>query len=56
MDANNDGEITKNELKDLIYNLGEDFSDEVIDEIIKKADVNVNGKLDFNEFLYAATE
>ena len=56
MDTNGDGQVTKEELKALLQQLGEAVDDAVIDEMIKIADVNGDGKVDFNEFVKAATE
>ena len=56
MDTNGDGQVTKEELKSLLSQLGEAVDDAVIDEMIKIADVNGDGKVDFNEFVKAATE
>ena len=56
MDTNGDGQVTKEELKALLSQLGEAVDDAVIDEMIKIADVNGDGKVDFNEFVKAATE
>ena len=55
-DTNGDGQVTKEELKSLLSQLGEAVDDSVIDEMIKIADVNGDGKVDFNEFVKAATE
>ena len=54
MDANKDGEVTKDELKSLLKGLGEDVTDEVVDEMIKIADENGDGKIQFEEFCKAA--
>ena len=56
MDTNGDGQVTKEELKSLLSQLGESVDDAVIDEMIKIADVNGDVKVDFNEFVKAATE
>ena len=56
MDTNGDGQVTNEELKALLSQLGESVDDAVIDEMIKIADVNGDGKVDFNEFVKAATE
>ena len=56
MDTNGDGQVTKEELKALLSTLGESVDDAVIDAMIKIADVNGDGKVDFNEFVKAATE
>ena len=56
MDANKDGVVTKDELKNLLKGLGEDVTDEVVDEMIKIADSNNDGKIQFEEFVKAATD
>ena len=55
MDANKDGVVTKDELKTLLKGLGEEVTDEVVDEMIKIADENGDGKIQFEEFVKAAT-
>mgnify|MGYP003867409121 FL=1 len=55
MDANKDGVVTKDELKTLLKGLGEEVTDEVVDEMIKIADENGDGKIQFEEFCKAAT-
>ena len=50
MDENKDGQVTKEELKKLLSNLGEEVTDEVVDEMISIADVNGDGKVNFEEF------
>ena len=55
MDTNKDGVVTKDELTTLLKNLGENVSDDVIDEMIKIADENGDGKIQFEEFVKAAT-
>ena len=55
MDTNKDGFVTKDELKSLLKGLGEDVTDDVVDEMIKIADANGDGKVDFNEFVQAST-
>ena len=55
MDANKDGVVTKDELKALLKGLGEEVTDEVIDEMISIADENGDGKIQFEEFVKAAT-
>ena len=56
MDTNGDGVVTKDELKSLLKGLGEDVNDEVVDEMIKMADENGDGKIQFQEFVNAATQ
>ena len=55
MDANKDGVVTKEELTQLLKGLGEDVTDDVVDEMIKIADENGDGKIQFEEFCKAAT-
>ena len=47
MDTNKDGVVTKEELKTLLADLGEQVTDEVINEMISIADDNGDGKVDF---------
>ena len=54
MDANKDGVVTKDELKNLLKGLGEDVTDEVVDEMIAIADTNNDGKVQFEEFCNAS--
>ena len=54
MDANKDGVVTKEELKNLLKGLGEDVTDEVVDEMIAIADTNNDGKVQFEEFCNAS--
>jgi calmodulin len=51
MNTNGDVQVTKEELKALLSTLGESVDDAVIDEMIKIADLNGDGKVDFNEFV-----
>ena len=55
MDANKDGVVTKDELRTLLKGLGEEVTDEVVDEMINIADENGDGKVQFDEFCKAAT-
>ena len=56
MDSNGDGFVTKDELKSMLSGLGEPVDDSVINEMINVADTNGDGKVDFNEFVAAATQ
>ena len=56
MDANKDGVVTKDELITLLKGLGEDVTDEVVDEMIKIADEIGDGKIQFEEFVKASCE
>ena len=55
MDANKDGVVTKDELRTLLKGLGEEVTDEVVDEMINIADENGDGKVQFDEFCKAAS-
>ena len=54
MDANGDGFVTKDELKAMLSSLGEPVEDSVVNEMMAVADVNGDGKVDFNEFVNAS--
>ena len=56
MDANKDGVVSKDELTTLLKGLGEDVTDDVVEEMMKIADENGDGKIQFEEFVKAATE
>ena len=56
LDTNKDGFITKDELKAMLEGLGQKVEDSVIDQLIAMADSNGDGKIDFNEFVAAATK
>ena len=45
MDANKDGVVTKDELKTLLKGLGEEITEEGIDEIINVVDEDGDGKI-----------
>ena len=55
MDANKDGVVTKEELRTLLKGLGEEVTDEIVDEMINIADENGDGKVQFEEFCKAAS-
>lgn len=50
-DHNNDGSISKNELRDAMTRYGHTFSLEEAEEMFAEADLNDDGKIDFEEFL-----
>lgn len=56
MDANGDGVVEKSELKALLQGLGEDVNDDVVTEMMSLADVDGDGKVNFDEFVKAATQ
>ena len=51
MDTNGDGQVTKDELKNLLFHLGFSFSESHINKMFKRADIGKDGKVDFNEFV-----
>ena len=55
MDANKDGFVTKEELSNLLKGLGEEVTDEVVDEMIAIADTDGDNRVNFDEFCKAAT-
>ena len=55
MDENKDGQVTKDELKKLLQGLGEEVTDEIVNEMISIADENGDGKVNFEEFCKAAS-
>jgi len=50
-DKNGDGYIDFNELKDVLLSLGEEFTDQDINDMLDEADTTGNGKVEFHEFL-----
>ncbi len=55
MDENKDGQVTKDELKKLLQGLGEEVTDEIVNEMISIADEDGDGKVNFTEFCKAAS-
>ena len=51
-DRDRDGAINNNELGTVMRNLGQNPSEEELREMIKEIDLDGNGVIDFNEFLY----
>ncbi|CAC5372058.1 CALM [Mytilus coruscus] len=50
-DNNGDGYITAPELKTILSNNGEKISDEELDAMVKDADVDGDGKINYEEFV-----
>jgi len=50
-DKNGDGYIDFNELKDVLLSLGEEFTEQDIQDMIDEADTTGNGKVEFGEFI-----
>lgn len=47
-DKNNDGLISSTELRHVMTNLGERLSDEEVDDMIKEADTDGDGMVNYN--------
>lgn len=52
-DTNNDGYITKKELRKGMMKLSDSYTDEDIDRIMDSMDTDKNGAINFNEFISA---
>lgn len=51
IDVDNDGKITKSELKGYLESLTVPFSDDELDEIVNAADLDIDGSIDYMEFV-----
>ncbi|KAG2232007.1 hypothetical protein INT48_004817 [Thamnidium elegans] len=49
-DKDNDGYITPDELRQVMKQLGQKLSEQEVDEMIKEADADSDGKIDYKEF------
>ena len=56
IDDDNSGEITPHELKTVLESLGDAVSDKEIKEMIKAADANGDGQIQFDEFVDACMQ
>jgi len=50
-DKDGNGFISAAELRDIMTNLGEKLTDEEVDEMIREADVDGDGKINYEEFV-----
>jgi len=50
-DKDNNGFISPQELRSVMFKLGEKLSDDEIAEMIREADANGDGQVDYNEFV-----
>ncbi len=55
MDQNGDGHITAEELRSAMRRLGEQISDEEVDQLIAAADANGDGVIDYEGELISGT-
>jgi len=50
-DKDNSGKISAAELRQVLTTVGQTLRDEEIDEVLKEADINGNGQIDYNDFV-----
>lgn len=50
-DRDGDGYISAHEVRHVMFNLGETLTDEEVDEMIREADTNGDGRVDYEEFV-----
>lgn len=50
-DKDGSGKIDATELRNIMLSLGENLSDEEVNQMIKEADLNGDGEIDFDEFM-----
>ncbi|KAI3384604.1 hypothetical protein SNEBB_000085 [Seison nebaliae] len=50
IDINKDGFVTPDELKMILTNLGENVTEEDVDEMFREADLDADGRISFEEF------
>lgn len=55
-DRDNNGFISAQELRLVMANLGEKLTDEEVEEMIKEADMNGDGQVDYSEFVVMMTK
>ncbi|XP_030562441.1 neo-calmodulin [Drosophila novamexicana] len=55
-DKDEDGFISPAELRFVMINLGEKLTDEEIDDMIREADFDGDGKINYEEFVYMITQ
>ncbi|EDW16096.1 hypothetical protein AWZ03_004805 [Drosophila navojoa] len=55
-DKDEDGFISPAELRFVMVNLGEKLTDEEIDDMIREADFDGDGKINYEEFVYMITQ
>jgi len=56
IDKNKDGFIDREELRKMLMQTSDQFTDKHVDSLISAADVNLDGKIDFEEFCKVVQE
>ena len=51
IDANGDGTVTLTELKAFLCNFGEALTEDEVERVVKRYDIDKNGKLNYSEFI-----
>ena len=54
-DTDGDGKVSKEEFRLCMLNFGERFGEDEIEEMVKQADTDDDGSIDFTEFVYMIT-
>lgn len=52
-DKNNDGVISSSELRRVMTNLGEKLTEEEVEDMIKEADIDGDGMVNYNGILFS---
>ena len=55
-DKDKDGKISDKELKNAIVSMGQNPTDDEINEMMREVDLNQDGKIDFDEFMILMTK
>jgi calmodulin len=50
-DSDGNGTISAEELRQIMQNLGETLTNEEIEDMVKEADLDGDGQIDYNEFV-----
>ena len=50
-DSDGNGNISADELRQIMANLGEKLTDEEVDEMVKEADIDGDGQINYEEFV-----
>lgn len=50
-DSDGNGMISADELKQIMFNLGEKLTQEEVDDMVKEADIDGDGEINYEEFV-----